>query len=89
MYRYKCFRSLAVHDDQWVLVPAKWTPQYGYAVIVTDDSANRISVTRIKGIARTGAANWDESNKAAAGSAPKSHRDLRMGPRRIRVSEHS
>ena len=25
-YRYKCFRSLAVHKDQWVLVPAKWTP---------------------------------------------------------------
>ena len=71
MYRYKCFRSLAVHDDQWVLFPAKWTPQYGYAVIVTDDDANRISVTRLKGLARTGAANWDASNKEGGWQCPE------------------
>ena len=70
-YRYKCFRSLAVHDDQWVLVPAKWTPQYGYAVIVTDDSASRISVTRLQGIARTGAANWDASNRPGGWQCPE------------------
>jgi hypothetical protein len=62
-YRYECFRSLLVRGDQWVLVPAKWTPEYGYAVIVTDDSYNRISVTRLKGIARTGASNWEASNR--------------------------
>ena len=82
-YRYECFRSLVVRGGQWVLVPAKWTPELGYAVIVADDSANRISVTRVKGIARTGAANWDESNRvgwqcpevapaSAYGSAPNS-----------------
>jgi hypothetical protein len=57
-YRYKCFRSLVVHGDQWVLVPARWLPQSGYAVIVTDDSSTRISVVRKKGIADTDAANW-------------------------------
>ena len=30
-YRYKCFRGLAVRGDRWVLVPARWTPQFGYA----------------------------------------------------------
>lgn len=64
-YRYECFRSLAVRGDQWVLVPAKWTPQYGYAVLLTDDSTNRISTTVRKGIADTGAADW------AASSGPR------------------
>ncbi|WP_102141902.1 hypothetical protein [Mycobacterium hubeiense] len=62
VYRYECFRPLVVRDDRWVLVPAKWTPQSGYAVVVTDDSANRISATRRKDIARTGAVNWKASN---------------------------
>jgi hypothetical protein len=70
-YRYECFRSLVVRGDQWVLVPAKWTPEYGYAVIVADDSSNRISVTRIKGIADTGAANWDASNRPGGWQCPE------------------
>lgn len=51
--RYQCFRSLAVHGDRWVLVPARWTPAKGFAVIITADSAHRISLIYIKGIADT------------------------------------
>ena len=51
--------------------PPNGRPQYGYAVIVTDDSANRISVTRLKGLARTGAANWDASNKDGGWQCPE------------------
>ena len=58
-YRYMCFRQLVVREDLWVLVPARWTPQFGYAVIIHDDSSNRISVTRLKGIANSGAVNWN------------------------------
>jgi hypothetical protein len=57
-FRYECFRVLAVRGDRWVLVPARWTPDYGYALIVNADSANRISVNRYKGIADTQAADW-------------------------------
>ena len=70
-YRYECFRPLVVRGDQWVLVPAKWTPQLGYAVIVTDDSSNRISVTQRKGIARTGAVNWKASNGPGGWQCPE------------------
>ena len=58
-FRYQCFRALAVHGDNWVLVPARWTPQKGYAVVVTADSANRISLNLLKGIADTQAADWN------------------------------
>lgn len=48
-YRYECLRALVVRPDRWVLVPARWTERYGYALIVpidpTDASA-RIIVTR-------------------------------------------
>jgi hypothetical protein len=57
-FRYQCFRSLVVQADRWVLVPARWTPEDGYAVIVTLDSSNRISLNRLKGIAKTGSVNW-------------------------------
>jgi hypothetical protein len=50
-YRYECFRTVAVRGNQWILVPAKWTPDNGYAVILSDDSSNRISVVRHKDIA--------------------------------------
>lgn len=70
-YRYQCFRPLVVRQDVWVLVPAKWTPQNGYAVIVTDDSSNRISVTRRKDIARTGAVNWKASNGREGWQCPE------------------
>jgi hypothetical protein len=54
--RYECFLSLAVRGDRWVLVPARWTPEYGYAVIITADSSHIISVNMVKNIADTDAA---------------------------------
>jgi hypothetical protein len=38
LFREECFRTLEVHGDRWALVPAKWTDQNGYAVIITADS---------------------------------------------------
>jgi hypothetical protein len=57
-FRYLCLRALLVHGDRWVLVPARWTPEYGYAVIVDANPSNRLSVLRLKGIGDTGAVNW-------------------------------
>ena len=57
-FRYQCFRALVVRGDRWVLVPARWTPEYGYALMIDADSSNRISVLRLKGIADTGAVDW-------------------------------
>ncbi|MCW2518598.1 MAG: hypothetical protein JWR46_1217 [Mycobacterium sp.] len=42
-YRYQCFRGVAVHGTRWVLVPARWTPQFGYVVILDMGAANRRS----------------------------------------------
>lgn len=56
-YRYECFRPLVVRGDLWVLVPAGWTNEHGYAVIITAGSANRISLIKLLGIAKTPAAN--------------------------------
>ena len=55
-FRYQCFRKLVVRGDRWVLVPARWTPEYrhGYAVIVTVDSSKLISLIRLKDITNTG-----------------------------------
>ncbi|WP_157170864.1 hypothetical protein [Nocardia araoensis] len=33
-FRYQCFRVLVARDDLWVLVPAKWSQDNGFAVIV-------------------------------------------------------
>jgi hypothetical protein len=57
-FRYLCLRVLLVRGDRWVLVPARWTPEYGYAVIVDANPSNRLSVLRLKGIGDTGAVNW-------------------------------
>jgi hypothetical protein len=54
--RYECFRELAVHNDRWVLVPARWDPAAGFAVIVTADSNHVISFKRIEHIADSDAA---------------------------------
>jgi hypothetical protein len=48
-FRYECFRALVVRGDRWVLVPAKWTPNGGIAMIVTADSSNHITVRRVEG----------------------------------------
>lgn len=57
-FRYLCLRALVVRGDRWVVVPARWTPEFGYAVIVDANASNRISVLRLKGIADTGAVDW-------------------------------
>lgn len=62
--RYECFRELAIHNDRWVLVPARWAPAGGFAVIVTADSSHVISLKRIEHIADSVAAkntggNWE------------------------------
>lgn len=44
-YRYECLRSVEIRANRWVLVPAKWTRDAGYAVIVTPDASNRITTT--------------------------------------------
>ena len=54
--RCECFRALAVHNDRWVLVPARWNPDAGFAVIVTADSSHVISLKKIKDIADSDAA---------------------------------
>jgi hypothetical protein len=46
-FRYECFRALVVRGDRWLLVPAKWTPNGGIAMIVTANSSNHITVKRI------------------------------------------
>ncbi|GES36222.1 hypothetical protein RAJCM14343_1473 [Rhodococcus aetherivorans] len=58
-YRYECLRALFARPEYWVLVPARWTAQYGYVLIVAVDESSRISVTRREGLADTPAANWD------------------------------
>ncbi|UXA04996.1 hypothetical protein KXD96_18690 [Mycobacterium sp. SMC-2] len=62
--RYECFRSLAVHNDRWVLVPARWAPAAGFAVIVNADASHVISLKRMEHIADSDAAkntagNWE------------------------------
>jgi hypothetical protein len=65
--RYECFRSLAVRGDRWVLVPARWTPEYGYAVIISADSSHVISLNMVKNIADTDAA----KNRGGAWECPE------------------
>ncbi|MBU9764506.1 sensor domain-containing protein [Mycobacterium sp. TNTM28] len=47
-YRYECFRGYAVRGGLWVLLPANWRPQFGYAVLVNADSSHRITLRTIK-----------------------------------------
>ncbi|WP_345346017.1 hypothetical protein [Rhodococcus olei] len=62
-YRYECLRALAVTDDLWVLVPARWTIENGYALIVPIDEFSRINVARRAGLVGTPAADWNAENK--------------------------
>lgn len=58
-YRYECLRTLVVRHDRWVLLPARWTVQNGYALIVAASDSSRLAVMRLEGLADTAAANWD------------------------------
>lgn len=44
-FRYQCFRTLVARRDVWVVVPAKWSRDNGFAVIVPTDSSV-VSVSR-------------------------------------------
>ncbi|WP_157172823.1 hypothetical protein [Nocardia exalbida] len=44
-FRYQCLRTLVVRSDLWVLVPAKWSRDNGFAVLVPADSSV-VSVSR-------------------------------------------
>lgn len=46
-YRYECLRKVEVRNNRWVLVPAKWTRDKGFAVTVTPDSSNRVLTRRV------------------------------------------
>jgi hypothetical protein len=45
-YRYECLRVLEVHNGHYVLVPAKWSAEDGWAIIVTPDATHRINAVR-------------------------------------------
>ncbi|KRD08720.1 hypothetical protein ASE48_09265 [Mycobacterium sp. Root265] len=47
-FRYECLRPFAVRGDSWVLIPANWRPQFGYAIIVDADATHRITLRTIK-----------------------------------------
>lgn len=47
-FRYECLRVHEVRGDKWVLLPANWRPQFGYAVFVTTDASHRIMLRTIK-----------------------------------------
>jgi hypothetical protein len=59
VYKNQCFRGLAVKGNRWVLVPARWTPEFGYAIIVDTGASARLSITRLRGLDAGPAVNWD------------------------------
>lgn len=52
-YRYECLRVIEVHNGHYVLLPAKWTRESGWAVAVTPDSTHRINGLVNVGLADT------------------------------------
>ncbi len=42
-YRYECLRVLEVHGGRYILVPAKWQRDRGYAITVSPDAEHRIN----------------------------------------------
>lgn len=43
IYRYQCLRVLEAHGGRYVLVPARWSREQGYAITVTPDATHRIT----------------------------------------------
>lgn len=43
VYRYQCLRVLEAHGGRYVLVPARWSRDQGYAITVTPDATHRIT----------------------------------------------
>jgi PknH-like extracellular domain len=50
-YRYECLRVLEVRNGHYVLVPAKWNREYGWAITVTPDPTHRINAILHEGLA--------------------------------------
>ncbi|MFD6388755.1 hypothetical protein [Nocardia sp. NPDC060259] len=49
-HRYECLRTLVVRPDRWVLVPARWTVENGYSLIIPIDDSSRVSLTKLDGL---------------------------------------
>jgi hypothetical protein len=58
LFRYECFRTLVARSDLWVLVPAKWSTDNGYAVILPTDSSV-VSLSRSSAFQDTAEAHTD------------------------------
>lgn len=43
VYRYQCLRVLEAHAGRYVLVPARWSREQGYAITVTPDATHRVT----------------------------------------------
>ncbi|OBF28190.1 hypothetical protein A5724_27570 [Mycobacterium sp. ACS1612] len=43
VYRYQCLRVLEAHGGHYVLVPARWSRDHGYAITVVPDATHRIT----------------------------------------------
>lgn len=43
VYRYQCLRVIEAHGGRYVLVPAKWSRERGYAITVAPDATHRIT----------------------------------------------
>ncbi|MCC5582247.1 sensor domain-containing protein [Microtetraspora sp. AC03309] len=43
VYRYECLRVLEAHAGRYVLVPARWSREQGYAISVTPDATHRVT----------------------------------------------
>ena len=54
-YRYECFRALSVRGDTWILLPAGWRVEHGYALMVKSGPDNRLSMNKQLGITKTAA----------------------------------
>ncbi|MGW6724561.1 hypothetical protein ACWF9G_01525 [Nocardia sp. NPDC055029] len=55
-HRYECLRTLVVRPDRWVLVPARWTVENGYSLVIPIDDSSRISLTKLDRLSENKAA---------------------------------
>ncbi|GFG52557.1 sensor domain-containing protein [Mycolicibacterium agri] len=54
-YRYECLRVIEARNGHYILLPAKWSRDGGWAVTVTPDTAHRVNAIVHEGLAdRTG-----------------------------------
>ncbi|WP_109527723.1 hypothetical protein [Nocardia aurea] len=68
--RYECFRPLVARGDRWVLVPAKWSPDNGYALIIRTDTAI-VGMSRSNSFKRIAEANPDPTHPNITWQCPE------------------